>query len=502
MKSQKRQWKTQQVKVILNGSGFTLLELMVTMMVSSLVVLAAYQLFASTSEAMSEANSLSDTTDRARFALELIASDMRAAGSFASPDSATDPFVHPQQVVGRNIRGIYSIIDHQARKIAPFQATNNRATRSDEIIMLGAYDYPFKFEVSFPTGGANYNTARALNTERGALRFLDIDPFVREPQPVNDIGAMVNGILGPGGTNDYITNRLLSVTDRNGFSQFVSIGAANYAAGVGPDKGLTFDLDPGPNALQARIGDSRAGLEPAGEDDVAYQAALLDAYRYRVCAPANDPGRLRLVKERLDARQLVDNVEPPTNDICENVPVGPGNYVVNRYLVVDRVVDFQVWYDCVAPSVDPNTPSRLENMTWATGWMAPSPADPGVSHGCMFVDAAGNPAGVNTPSNARMAHIRLSVRTENERGDVPNYGFLRADGTTINDTAVPNAADHVSVSAAPVSGNLPNAIGQLQTADVDGDASNAARVVTMQVDVDLINYVNTANRAAPQRQPW
>lgn len=477
-------------------SGFTLLELMVAIMVASLVVLAAYQIFATTSEGMYEASSLADTTDRARYALELVARDIQAAASYGSPNSATDPFVHPTQLAGRNVRGIYAITaaGHQGRAVGDFQQVWNRATRSDELIVLGAYDFPFPIEVAFPGGGTNFVTARATNTERGTLRFLDIDPFITAPQTVTDIGPMINSVLGPLGADTFITSRLLRVVDRNGFAQFATISTGNYSPGPGADKGLTLDLEPGPNELQARQGDQGAGLEPAGADDVAYQATLLDAYRYRVCAPRETPNRLRLVKERLNARMLISNLEPPVADICEDVPTGPGNFVVTRTLLVDRVVDFQVWYDCVLPGSPLMTTSN-----WATTWMAPDFSS-GQLHDCMYVDAAGNNVGTAGPESARMAHIRLSIHTENQRSDVPNYGFLTATGETVNDTLSPNAADYVNVKPAPIVGDLPdNPIGHLQTADLDGDASTAARVVTMQVDVELRNYIYNAHRAMPQQ---
>lgn len=464
-------------------AGFTLLELVVTMMVSSLVVLAAYQLFASTSEAMYEANSLSDTTDRARFGLELIARDVRSAGAFGSPDSNVDPLTNQNQIGLRNVRGIYAITDNQARQVGDVQREWNRATRSDELIMLGAYDFPFKFEVRFPTGGADFNTAFAPNTNEGALRFRNLDPFIVEPEATTDLGTLTAPVL------DTITARVMRVTDRNGFSQFVSVDAASYTAGLG--NGLTFDLDPGPDALQERpeaplaTENPRAGLEPGADDDVGYEAALLDAYRYRVCTTLANPNRLRLVRERINAQRLVNNEAPPVDDLCQGgaVNVGPGNYVLEQQLVVDRVADFQVWYDCILPGDE-----LMEGSLWATQWTTPGTAST-AEHNCAYIDNAGVAISGENTLLTRMAHIRLSVHTENERGGVSNYGFLRQDGTTVNDSAAVNAPQFIT-STSP----LPNdVIGNIQTFDINGDAANSARVVTMQIDVQLTNYINRAS---------
>ena len=74
---------------------------------------------------------------------------------------------------------------------------------------------------------------------------------------------------------------------------------------------------------------------------------------------------------------------------------------------------------------------------------------------------------------------------------MPNYGFLLADGSTLNASSAPDSAQFIVNGPVPAMGDLnPNVVGPLQTADIDGDASNAARVVTMQIDVQLTNYLN------------
>ena len=372
--------------------GFTLLELMVTLVVSSLVVLAAYQIFASTSEAMYEANSLSDTTDRARFGLELIARDVRAAGAFGSPDSPSDPFVNQAQLDLRRVRGLYAYDGHYNRQAGDFQTLWNQATRSDSIVLLGAYDFPFSFEVRFPNGDmGDFNQAFSPNTERGALRFLSLDPFVMALNTTQDIGPLTRALMGPGPADDrLIRSRVLRVMDRNGFSQFASIDSATYTPGV--NEGLRMALTPGPGALRAKVGDERAGLEPGGEEDVGYEAALLDAYRYRVCFTS--AGNLHLVKERLNADLLLDHIELAISDDCSVDPVGPNEQIVERTVLVDRVVDFRVWYDCA-----PMGQATLVDATWATGWMVPTPASATAGHACAYLDrSTGAPMARQQPS--------------------------------------------------------------------------------------------------------
>lgn len=458
--------------------GFTLVELMVTMVVVSMVVAAAYQLFATTSQGMYEVDSLSDTNDRARFALELLARDVQAAGSYGTPHAAEDALVHPTQVTGLNINGIYAYDRTLAeRKLAPLQTEYNQATMSDELIVVGAYDFPFSFEVTFPS--PNFDQAIAPNSHRGALRFLQLDPFNNELIDAGNYSLPANFVDA---IDDDMDSRLLRVIDRNGYMQFAAVQAVNYDDA--PTGGLSFALPASGSgmSLLARQGDELWGLEPAGEDDAAYDGALLDAYRYRTCIDRSDPTNMVLVRERLNLQQLAAGNVPPLPQVCDDAAIGPGNAVVSQEPIADYVVDFRVWYDCL-----PNAGVPMENLTWHTGWMTPDADD--ADHNCTYIDATGTAIGAGTPDMTRIVHIRLSVRTERERSDLSNFGFLRSDGGVVNATSNGQTAD--LTAAVPLLGDLAaNVVGSLQTFDIDNDPSTAARVSTMQVDVALINFAN------------
>ena len=478
-----------------NPRGFTLLELMVTMVVVAMLVAAAYKLFDDASDAMYEVDSLSHATDRARFGLELMARDIQGAGSFGSVDSRTDVLAYNAQAsAAMGVQGIYAFNRMPDElQVGRVQKDWNQNTRSDELILLGAYDFPFSFEVSFD--GGDLSTATARNTMRGALRFEQLDPFFTKTDTTGGVptelsAGFVNALKGP---DDILQDaRLLRVMDRNGYSQFAPISAISYTA----TDGVSFTL-PTTQALGScggnsmglceRSGDQREGLEPAGDDGTTYDAALLDMIRYRVCQDPNSPSNLRLVRERLDAPVVVGTgTPPPLPEVCGNFdPATDG--ILTQEVLVDRVADFRVWYDCAPQDpMDPNLPGAMEGLEWHSGWAVPGVADEG--HNCAYTTGTGMPLSASgaSPGFARIVHVRLSVRTEGERSDLPNFGFLLDDGNTFNTSDATNAPEFIDSS----SGSLDDAVTSLQTFDTNGDASDAARVVTLQIDTALKNFAN------------
>ncbi len=475
-------------------AGFTLVELMVTVSVVSIVIGAAYSIFASSSASMYEVDSLSNTTDKARFDLEVISRDIQAAGANATHDSSRDTLVHPTQRTALPIYGVYAFTANQQLQRDPMQSEFNAATFSDEIIVVGSYDYPFDFEVTFDAG---FTQAIAPNTIRGALRFVHLDPFDQR-EPTDYGGPQLTGnLLTRIEDADSMNGRVLRVYDREGISQFIDITGVAYTPGPGSNNGLTMNLGNG-TALRAleKQGQQSYGLEPAAEDDEAYEAALIDAYRYRTCIDPFDPQNLRIVKERIDASTLMQGTAPPSPDMC-GVQVGTGTGIISQEPLVDRVVDFRIWYDCAAPGT-----GLLQNVGWSNGWIPPNPTDAGAGgHDCMYLNSSGGTAGTSSPGLGRMAHVRLSVRTNAERQTMTNYGFVTVNDATINSINGPDASEATESNVTPPSiGNLGNVqtLAGLQTFDIDGDATNAARVVTLQIDVNMANFAHRERLQNPQ----
>ena len=150
MKRQVQKKTNQAITVgqLMDRRGFTLVELMVTIVVFSVFLAAVYQLFNTTSEAMYEVNSLAETTDRARFAMETISRDIDAAGAFASPDLDMDPWRNQDhQSVNGNYTARGLILRDGAQDQVVGQVMQQNITRwgnplvgSDELIIIGAID--------------------------------------------------------------------------------------------------------------------------------------------------------------------------------------------------------------------------------------------------------------------------------------------------------------------------------------------------------------------------
>jgi prepilin-type N-terminal cleavage/methylation domain-containing protein len=449
--------------------GFTLVELMVAIVVAGIVVVSAYALFSNSSRAMYEVDDLSKLGDQARFAAELIARDVRSAGSLSTPNSFTDKFVNPSSNGTENpldddnfVRAIY-MPDLQDDTLGP--QVSNSGTSNDEIILLGAYDYPFTFEISdlVEQNGNEVAQARVRPGPRGTWKFSRRDPFDVRAQALTDplTTGQLDGLVRPTRT------RLMRALDRNGYMMFATIepDGVSYV-----NEELVFDFSDDQRFF-FRQGNEQNGFEPAATEDEGYEAALLDAFRYRVCASIEDPDNLQLVRERLDPAVVIAEIGSLSRpSVCGELD--PANGLLEQVVVADRVVDFQVWFDCT--EVGQNL---IEELPVTPDWITPDAVGTDANHNCMRSQNL-TAATYNDADRARVAHIRLSMRTATERQNLANYRFITDGnpmGTTTNET---NAA----------------IIGGLQTFDVDGDPSSASRVVTVQLDLDMPNITNRVNR--------
>ena len=75
--------------------GFTLIELMIGMLLTTIVIGGTYLMFTSSSEVFSHQNLTSENHNNIRFAVELLKADVARAGFMSSPNGATDPQVCP-----------------------------------------------------------------------------------------------------------------------------------------------------------------------------------------------------------------------------------------------------------------------------------------------------------------------------------------------------------------------------------------------------------------------
>lgn len=464
-----------------DARGFTIVELMVAVVLLGLISGVIWSLFNSTSSAMQEADSLADTLDRTRFALEQVSSDVRSAGAYATPDSENDPWTLPRPA-NRRVVGLASYSGWQDQR--PFDSdvaaahTDGSGTTLigfDGFIVIGALDYSTTFELRDMqfTGGTGggvqgyaigaripmgaVDTSLGRFAERGLKKLIINDPFYTEtgifdaaPGDFNKSHDMVAPIY------EDFSARLVRVMDRQGYTQFAAVSGDDPTW----NDGIDFDfVQPG---LQTKIAGRPFGLQPpsAEDQDVGYEAALVDAYWYHVEEDPEREGNYQLVRDRLDADAITQLLVPGGagwGNIDKATLLGNGpmpettssSTQRQRTVVADRVVDFQFWVDCETSG------GTISNISWQNEWLTPS-GGTNAEHNCLDPN---NPE----PGSARVAHIRLSVRTEHERTELGHQGFLNAEGNY--DPAQP-----------------------MQTFDLDPTAPGATRVVTVQSDVELTNF--------------
>ncbi|QDG50767.1 prepilin-type N-terminal cleavage/methylation domain-containing protein [Persicimonas caeni] len=466
--------------------GFTLVELMVAVTLLGLIVGVIFSLFASTSDTLKEADSLADTLDRTRFAMERLSAEVRNAGSFGSPDSQGDrwyPSVNNAGSSSVRLAGVASYNgwqnDHTLLTTHGLDAAHTDSAVSgsvpavgyDGFIVMGAIDFPQSFEITsltFNSGNERVKGATIPANERGMFKLLVNNPFHTDPGLPQ--GIVPDDSADAGGdalklseasavlTND-LSDRLIRVMDREGNSQVSGIAAdpvptysdtAIPAASLGgiPIEFTTNLLVRNNEADDSAGADHAVGLQRQTEDnqDIGYDAALIDVYWYHVESDPRDPLNFRLVRERLNgdgiASELATNPNAITTTKLEGLATG------DKVVIADRVVDFQVWFDCAG-----NAQGELAGAAWLTEW-----ANPG-GGACMDPNTG-------EFGEARMAHIRLSVRTKYERKDAPDNikaFFMDSTGTVNKEMS-------------------------MRYFDVNPDAEGAARVVTVQSDVELATF--------------
>ncbi len=79
-----------------HSAGFTLVEMMVAMMLTSIVIFGSYLMFTSSSESFNHQELNAQNNNNLRFAVELLKADLSRAGYHASPNAMRDPFICPK----------------------------------------------------------------------------------------------------------------------------------------------------------------------------------------------------------------------------------------------------------------------------------------------------------------------------------------------------------------------------------------------------------------------
>jgi len=453
---------------VAGSRGFTLTELLVAMVIAGILSAAILALFSTTSNALGQADSLASVVDRARFSLERLRTEVQAAGAFATPDSQNDPRVQPKpSTINRNyqVAGLVSYPGWQDNVPSGIPDANCRASDGsqgtcgsadlqpsfDGFIVMGAIDFPVTFEVRevSESGGSAVSVAN----RKGLLKLAYPDPFTRdELVPVTSGNAMdeFSSVA-----NAAPSSLLRVVAPNSGNVQFAPVEDVADTTGANGEIGLAFNFEAGLGLYRGLGPTGAEGLpkDSQQEEDQRYPgAAMIDAYRYYVDRDPENPDSYQLLRQRLDAAELAKSMGDGlgsgsaswsglSKSGLEGIAVG------DPVVIANRVVDFQFWVDCA------DTSGAAREISWGEAWDVPSGGTGDTGHACL---APSDPK----PGLARMAHIRMSMRTERERPDLRQQPFAETGG------------------------------GQrtLRTYDVDPNVEGKAQVTTVQADVELTNF--------------
>ncbi len=418
--------------------GFTLVELMVAMALLGVLTSIIYGLFHTTSQTLLEVESLAETTDTARFALEHVRNDLQAAGSQATPRGQNDPWVVQD---GLLVSGLVPYKNWQGSSSTPGNDATatpigkaNSKSQFDGIVVVGAFDIPQPVMIrDIQTSGSfSANVAKHV---RGISRLVNSNPF--DVSYTSPTAAELTTLLAQAKPELGMTNRILRITDRQGFFQFTEINSAAIQ-----NQTLHLGLD----RLKVASGDVLVGIDELNENDVEYEAAFLDAFWYHVVQDPFDATNFQLVRDRLNANKIefdtASTFEPTNAFASPNTPI-------ERVVIANRVVDFRLWFDCADA-----TTGLVTDIKWHNGWDSPVTTGTNNINSCLE----------NQIQLARVAHIRLSVRTASESAN----------------------RRHLSVVAGWPGFEEANA--RMLTYDIEPSMPGAASVITVQSTVELSNF--------------
>jgi prepilin-type N-terminal cleavage/methylation domain-containing protein len=360
---------TSRTAVFRRARGFTIVELLVSIVVAGVALVGIYFYYSTVQHAMREQARISQAQLNARLGLELIASDIQRAGYLATPNSRRDPSicvnsaVHLQPVVFRN--GAAGRVYAQGDLTDPSQAIPNPAANvninPDDVKLFGDY----------------LNASEYLaETIDPATSTVKLQPMLRYEDPVEADGfggSAIATMTDQEFAMLFPNTGLLRVVNRHGFGQFVRItGTTGFAQ-------RTVRVTPAP----IRYGP----LEPCGVEGFCEgcRVNVVNGVWYRIEVDPGDPLKTDLVRYYLDQAQQ---------------PI-----LATREVVVEYAVDLQLWFRAAVAAGAGAVPFVVNTVEDV-------PADNLVMVGGAGVVPDGT--GAARPESLRSAVVRLTVRTRLE----------------------------------------------------------------------------------------
>ncbi len=292
------------------GRGFTIVELMVALAISSILLGAVYSLFVSSTAVFHTQEQLGVAQYKARTALEQVLSDVRRAGFGATANAAADPMSCTNG--GFTLHGMV-VEEFSGEGIIPCYDSTNPNIDPDQITLTG-----------------NFSTARPYP---GLANSISGQVGLQVSESEGNNAYVAGSLVFPRADFERVflqlQRRLVAVRDANGRSYITHVSSGNY-----------------PELTLASLGGTGPACGIQGASSLV-QVSPVDVVRYRIVRRAlEDDGRggdTLLVREALDTS---------------------GNPVENgRLIVAEDVVDLQVWFVFRDPTSNTLPPDPDETDT-------------------------------------------------------------------------------------------------------------------------------------------
>jgi type II secretory pathway pseudopilin PulG len=276
------------------AGGFTLIELMVTMVLAIVIVGGLYMIYSKSVVAYRVENQFLDLQERARFGLEHLKRDLRRAGFQATPNSRTDADVCPKPAT--DLRALV-VLTNSGSVYEPWGGANPNV-EPVSITLFGDF-----------FSGRAYRTAGIQGTHVFLQTTADF------PSTQAEFDRVFNA------------TRYLRLVAQDQFEMYLPIASANFS-----DQSVTTTIP-----IPQTSPDSPCGVAGFGE---AMEATVAGFVRYRVAAdtrPGAPVGKTDLIREEMQV---------------DGATVVPGSQLV----IADYVVDLQLYdflFDVDATGTNP-----------------------------------------------------------------------------------------------------------------------------------------------------
>lgn len=363
--------------------GYTLVELLVAMLITSITVVALYQVSRSATETFNQQQRAAEMQLRLRFAMETLRADIARAGFMMSPNTATDPRVCPRPMIPLQALEVI----HDTTAVIPL-ASENTFVRPARLRMIGNYTSLDEYRVAGISG-------TTVTLQNQTPQWANVD----------SAAEMERIFLGPTGAR-----RLLRITSNTGGVQFVQVTGVTWQSSNGTVL-PTLTVTPSPTLIGEGAGiGAQCGVSGL---DVGATVAPLIMVEYDISNLYNDGNQRARHRETYPADDAVARLK--TDLVRREYNVQPARV---ENLGATRVVgEYAVDFD-LGVALDDGIPS---------GSLTGPPAIRTLAAGDATIDTVLGSVenfGISTalPQRARSLIVRLSIR---DRDQDPNFGWVQ-----------------------------------------------------------------------------